>query len=102
MYIMKTALITVKTKPEIKKEAQEIAANLGFSLSGVVNAYLHQFVKNRTVYFTDIQEEPSDSLIKILKESEKERQNGDYDSFDNVDEAVNFLDNIIDNSKNEN
>ncbi|MFH1564437.1 MAG: hypothetical protein ABIC82_01145 [bacterium] len=45
--------------------------------------------------------EPTDYLIKILKESEEERKNGDYYSFDNADDAIKFLDNIIDGKEDE-
>ena len=94
---MKTALITVKTKPEIKEEAQKIAANLGFSLSAIVNAYLSQFVKNRAVYFSDNhEEEPTEYLLKNLRMSEEERRHGDYHAFDDPKKAVDFLDTIID------
>ena len=47
---MKT-IINIKTDKEIKKKAKEVAADLGFSLSAVINAYLKQFVRNKEVYF---------------------------------------------------
>jgi len=48
---MKT-LINIKADKEIKKDAQRIAADLGFSLSAVINAYLKQFVRNKEVQGT--------------------------------------------------
>lgn len=45
---------------------------------------------------------PTNYLIKTLKASEKERQNGDYYSFNNTDEAIDFIDNIIDENSGEN
>jgi addiction module RelB/DinJ family antitoxin len=50
---MKT-LINIKTDPEVKKNAQKIANELGLSLSAVINASLKQFVRNREVYFSMI------------------------------------------------
>lgn len=47
---MKT-VINIKTDKEVKKNAQKVAENLGFSLSAVINAYLKQFVRNKEVYF---------------------------------------------------
>jgi len=47
---MKT-VINIKTDKEIKKNAQKVAEDLGFSLSAVINAYLRQFVRNKEVYF---------------------------------------------------
>lgn len=48
---MKT-VINIKTDKDVKKDAQKIASNLGFSLSAIVNAYLKQFVRNKEVYFS--------------------------------------------------
>ena len=48
---MKT-VINVKTDKDIKQHAQEVAGELGLSLSAVINAYLRQFVRNKEVHFT--------------------------------------------------
>lgn len=45
-------VINVKTDVKIKQQARHLAADLGLSLSTVVNAYLKQFVRNREVYFS--------------------------------------------------
>lgn len=47
---MKT-VINLKTDREVKKNAQKLAAELGFSLSSIINAYLRQFIRNKEVYF---------------------------------------------------
>lgn len=47
---MKT-IINIKTEKEIKKNAQKIARDLGFSLSALINAYLRQFTRDKEVYF---------------------------------------------------
>ena len=47
---MKT-VINIKTDKEIKKDAQKIARDLGFSLSAIINAYLRQFIRNKEVHF---------------------------------------------------
>jgi len=47
---MKT-VINIKTDKDVKKNAQKVAEDLGFSLSAIINAYLRQFVRNREVYF---------------------------------------------------
>ena len=41
---MKTAIITIKTEPELKRRADEFARATGMSLSGVVNLSLRQVV----------------------------------------------------------
>ena len=41
---MKTAIITVKTEPELKRRAEEFASGTGMSLSDVVNFSLRQTI----------------------------------------------------------
>ena len=93
---MNTAVINIKTDPKVKKQAQKTAAELGFSLSSIINGYLRQFVKSKTIHFSLNEEEPSEYLIDAIKEAEEDRKKGDYYSFDNTDDALEFLDNIID------
>jgi len=45
-----TVTINVKTDKKTKEEAQRIAAELGFSLSGVINASLKQLVRTGEVF----------------------------------------------------
>jgi len=48
---MKT-LINIKADQEVKIRAKKIAQELGLSLSAVINAYLKQFIRNKSVYFS--------------------------------------------------
>ena len=50
---MKT-VINIKTDKEVKKNAQELARQLGLSLSDVLNASLRNFIRTREVYFSAI------------------------------------------------
>jgi len=93
---MNTAVITVKTPLDLKTQAQEVAAQLGFSLSALVNAYLRQLIKTKTVHFS-IPEEPSQFLIDSLKESAKDIKAGRVVSFDDPEKALDYLDRIIEN-----
>ena len=49
---MKTAMINIKTDVGVKRQAQELAEELGFSLSAIVTASLKQFVRTREVQFS--------------------------------------------------
>lgn len=49
---MKTAMINIKTDAGVKRQAQELAEELGFSLSAIVTASLKQFVRTREVQFS--------------------------------------------------
>ena len=91
---MNTSVITVKTPSEVKTKAQEVAKELGFSLSSLVNAYLRQLVKTKTVHFS-LPEEPTPFLLDALKESKEDIKAGKVMSFDNPQDAVTYLDTII-------
>ena len=96
---MNTAVINIKTDPKVKKKAQGIASELGFSLSSLINGYLKQLVKTKTVHFSLVEQEPSEYLKKALKESEDDRKKGRYKSFDSPEGALAFVDRIIDEDK---
>lgn len=48
---MKT-MMNIKTDVEVKEEAKRVANDLGLSLSAVINAYLKQFIRTKTVQFS--------------------------------------------------
>lgn len=91
---MKTAIITLKTDPKVKKQAKKVASDLGFSLSAVLNGYLMNFIRNREIHFEDRAEEPSEYLKKAIREAEMERREGWVSpSFNNAKDAIDWLDN---------
>lgn len=90
---MNTAVINIKTDSRLKEEAQKIAKDLGFSLSSLMNAYLRQLVKAKTVHFS-LNEEPTPYMLNSLKESEADIKAGKVSpSFDEAEEAIAWLNN---------
>ena len=73
---MNTAVIITKTEPEVKIEAQRIAKELGFNLSSLVNGWLRQLIKTKTVTFSASDEEPSEYLISLMKKAEADYKKG--------------------------
>ena len=41
---MKTTMINIKTDKKVKEDAQKLAEELGFTLSGLITASLKQFI----------------------------------------------------------
>ncbi len=68
---MNTAVINVKTEPQVKHEAQIVAKKFGVSLSSLVNAYLKQLIRTKKIEFT-LEEEPTTHLLNILKLAQKD------------------------------
>lgn len=88
---MNTSVITVKTPSEVKQKAQAVAKEFGFSLSSLVNAYLRQLIKTKTVHFT-LSEEPTQYLLDSLKESKEDIKAGRVSpTFNNAKEAIDWL-----------
>ncbi|MDP3974412.1 MAG: type II toxin-antitoxin system RelB/DinJ family antitoxin [bacterium] len=65
---MNTAVINIKTEKALKKQVQNIASDLGLSLSSLINVYLKQLVRTRKIEL-DLGEEPSNYLKSILKQA---------------------------------
>jgi len=89
---MNTVVINIKTDPKVKKEAKKIASDLGLTLSGTINGFLKQFIRNKSVFFTLDESNPSDYLLSSIKESKKQKKEKEYYSFKNNEESLNFLD----------
>lgn len=96
---MNTAVINIKTDSQVKKEAQELAQNLGLSLSGLVNGLLKQVIRTKTVTFSASDEEPTEYLIKALNESREDIKAGRVIHFENWEEEKDYLDKLIANDK---
>ncbi|OGM15770.1 hypothetical protein A2V56_02440 [Candidatus Woesebacteria bacterium RBG_19FT_COMBO_42_9] len=95
---MNTAVVNVKVNPQVKKEAQKVAEDLGISLSGIINGFLKHLVRTRSIHFS-LNEEPSEYLIDSLKESRQDIKAGKVVSFDDPNKALDFLDEMIANEK---
>src|SRR2546423_11673329 len=92
---MKTAAIYIKTDPKVKKEAQEVAKELGFSLSSLMNAWLKQFVKTKTVTFStheELPEIPNAYFRQQLKKAREDRKVGKASPiFNSAEEMIAWL-----------
>lgn len=96
---MNGAVINIKVESKLKAKAQEVASDLGFSLSSLINGYLRQLIATKTIHFSLQDEKPSEYLIKALRESEEQRKRGKSKSFSSADEAMGFIDQIIDEKR---
>lgn len=89
---MNTSVINIKTNSEIKAQAQQVAEELGFNLSSLINAYLKQLVKTKTVTFSVSDETPTEYFLNMLKESKKDIEKGEISpTFSTADDAINWL-----------
>lgn len=71
---MKTAILNVKIDPKVKREAQKVANELGFSLSAIINASLKNLARSKTVSYSLL--EPTPLLKNAINSSRKDRTLG--------------------------
>src|SRR3990167_4460220 len=91
-YTMNYAVVTTKVDPQTKKEAQKTAAELGMPLSVIIKAFLKQFIKTKSIEFSARDEEPSEYLIRTVKQAEKDLKEGKASPvFDNAKDAIAWL-----------
>ena len=88
---MNNAPILIKTDPQVKKEAQQTAKELGLSLSSVVTRLLKEFVKTKTITYTT--EERLTPYAKAqLAKARKDREEGKASPvFNTAEEMIAWL-----------
>lgn len=92
-------VVNVKVDLKVKKAAQKVASSLGFSLSSLINAYLRQLIRDRSVGFSDVRLELTPYAKKMLRGSEEEMRAGKAKSY-TPSEYLAYLDTMINNEEN--
>lgn len=88
---MQTAVINIKTEPVVKKKAQAVARELGFSLGSLLDAYMRQLIRTREVDFT-LEERPNAYLKSIMKQAKENYKKGNTSpAFKNAEDAIKYL-----------
>ena len=64
-------MINIKADREVKEQAQKIAGELGLPLSGVVNAFLKDFIRNKAISFS-VLPRMTTTLEKVLTGIERD------------------------------
>ena len=91
---MDTAVINFRTDTKVKAQFQKVAEELGLGISAILNALVRQVIRTKKVELEVRPEIPNAYMIKMLKESEEDFKNGDFDSFDDPKAALKFLDKL--------
>lgn len=85
--------INIKTEKQTKEQAQDIARDLGMNLSSIINAYLKQFIRTRSVAFRMEDEEPSEWLVEAIRRADEDIKAGRASPvFTSAEEAIKWLD----------
>lgn len=89
-----SAVINIKIEPRVKRQAQKVAEELGLSLSAIVKGCLNQLIQTKEIIFR-VSEEPTEYLLKSLRESEEDVKAGRVTSFDNPKDAISWLNGLV-------
>ncbi len=91
---MKT-VIHIKTDPEVKENARNLAAKLGLTLSDVLNAALRNFITTREVVFSDVPRMTPKFEKKLEKiENDIKRGRNLSPAFKTAEEMNKYLDSL--------
>lgn len=91
---MSTTLLSIKTDEDTKAELKAFAKTLGISSTALVNLLIKQTLRDRRVEI-DAPLQPTPYLQKIMREADEHIKTGEnITSFDNVDEALDYLDTL--------
>ena len=98
---MNTTSLHIKIEPDIKKQAQKTADDLGLSLSAVMKALLKQFIRSKrlSVGTRDMPEIPNARTRRHLKQSEEDIKAGQGISFNNIAEARAYINSLIEHDR---
>ena len=90
---MNKTMINIKADKEVKEMAQKVAQKLGLPLSVVINNYLRQFIRNKSIYFSVEEGELKPSVKKRLDRLHKDVKEGKNLSpaFHSAKEAIRYL-----------
>ena len=66
----KTAVINVRTEPEIKERAENLYKSMGVSLTDAINMFLYKSLDYRGLPFELCREIPNAETIAAMKEAE--------------------------------
>lgn len=96
---MNYAIVITRVDPKTKKEAMATAESLGMPLSAIIKAFLKQFIRTKSVFFSADSETPSAHLLESLRKSEEDVKAGRVISFKTGQDVLDYLDKEIKNDK---
>lgn len=88
-----TTVIHIKADKEVKENAQQAAKDMGLTLTDVINAALRNFIKDRTVIFSDIPQMTPWLEKRLEKVEEDIKHNRNMSpKFKTAEEFIKYLD----------
>lgn len=89
---MRTAMINVRTDPEVKEKVTAILKRIGITTSEAVNLFLNRVIMERGIPF-DVKI-PNDETIKAMEDIEDNRNLTEYETVDEMFKDLEIEDHI--------
>ena len=83
---MQTASINIKTDINLKKKASLLYNKLGLNMSTAINMFLLESIRTNSLPLTLSLDEPNDTTMRAIRESEKIIKNKNSKSYKNIKE----------------
>ena len=77
-------ILNIKTDKKLKASAKAVADDLGVPLSTVVNAFLKQFVRDKSITLSAREYQPTPFLVEAIEEARLQRATGAAKEFTSV------------------
>lgn len=87
---MKTT-VSIKLDAQVKQQAAQVAQELGFSLSAIINANLKQLIKTRELHISSAPQ-ITPYLEGVIKQAEIDRRAKRLKTYDSLDDMFAELD----------
>ena len=65
------ANVNVRIDPKLKKQAEDVFASLGISVSSAINIFYHQVVRTRGIPFELKADIPNETTVAAIEEAEE-------------------------------
>ncbi|MDU7651179.1 MAG: type II toxin-antitoxin system RelB/DinJ family antitoxin [Anaerococcus vaginalis] len=78
--------LNVRTDKQVKKQAEEIYANLGLNMSTAINMFLRASIRESGIPFDLKLDIPNEETIKAIEEAELIARDENVKSYDNIED----------------
>ena len=90
---MSTALVNIRLEPELKKNAEELFAELGLSMTAAINLFLRQAVRSQSSPFAiTLNTKPNEETMAAIREAIKVAHDPKAKTYTNARELFEDLD----------
>ena len=85
--------LNVRVNSKLKSDSDRLFKSLGLNMSTAINIFLTKCVKTSSIPFAIEEDNPSEKLIRALKEADYiEKHPNEFRGYNNIDELFEVLD----------